>query len=169
MLRIVPDSRSDAAGASLFSHTHKDAYEPIAETTVSFAEASDSTDSQDPEGSEKPEDSDAPEKPQDSEESEGSAPSKNPSPSTTSKPSVPKIPSPKPQNPKDKDTPHKELNLHRGHVDIAPIHEDGELHLGIKDETNLYHIGAIWRKPSDVFFTVPKPVSYTHLTLPTKA
>ncbi|MER0080775.1 choice-of-anchor M domain-containing protein [Corynebacterium sp. KPL2861] len=161
MLRIVPDSRSDAAGASLFSHTHKDAYEPIAETTVSFAEASDSTDSQDPEGSEKPEDSDAPEKPQDSEESEGSAPSKNPSPSTTSKPSVPKIPSPKPQNPKDKDTPHKELNLHRGHVDIAPIHEDGELHLGIKDETNLYHIGAIWRKPSDVFFTVPKQVKST--------
>lgn len=161
MLRIVPDSRSDAAGASLFSHTHKDAYEPIAETTVSFAEASDSTDSQDPGGSEKPEDSDAPEKPQDSEESEGSAPSKNPSPSTTSKPSVPKIPSPKPQNPKDKDTPHKELNLHRGHVDIAPIHEDGELHLGIKDETNLYHIGAIWRKPSDVFFTVPKQVKST--------
>ena len=161
MLRIVPDSRSDAAGASLFSHTHKDAYEPITETTVSFAEASDSTDSQDPEGSEKPEDSDAPEKPQDSEESEGSAPSKNPSPSKTSKPSVPKIPSPKPQNPKDKDTPHKELNLHRGHVDIAPIHEDGELHLGIKDETNLYHIGAIWRKPSDVFFTVPKQVKST--------
>ena len=161
MLRIVPDSRSDAAGASLFSHTHKYAYEPIAETTVSFAEASDSTDSQDPGGSEKPEDSDAPEKPQDSEESEGSAPSKNPSPSTTSKPSVPKIPSPKPQNPKDKDTPHKELNLHRGHVDIAPIHEDGELHLGIKDETNLYHIGAIWRKPSDVFFTVPKQVKST--------
>ncbi|WP_411706923.1 choice-of-anchor M domain-containing protein [Corynebacterium sp. LaCa78] len=161
MLRIVPDSRSDAGGATLFSHTHKDAYEPIAETTVSFAEASDSTDSQEPEGSEKPEDSDAPEKPQDSEESEGSAPSKNPSPSTTSKPSVPKIPSPKPQNPKDKDTPHKELNLHRGHVDISPIHEDGELHLGIKDETNLYHIGAIWRKPSDVFFTVPKQVKST--------
>lgn len=158
MLRIVPDSRSDAAGASLFSHTHKDAYEPIAETTVSFAEPSGSEDSQEPEGSEKPGDSDAPEKPQDSEESEGSDPTKNPSPSTTPKPSVPKVPSPKPQNPKDKSTPHKELNLHRGHVDIAPIHEQGDLHLGIKDETNLYHIGAIWRKPSDVFFTVPKQV-----------
>lgn len=46
-------------------------------------------------------------------------------------------------------------------MDIAPIHEDGELHLGIKDETNLYHIGAIWRKPSDAFFTVPKQVKST--------
>ncbi|HAT1309054.1 TPA: hypothetical protein I8V71_002537 [Corynebacterium striatum] len=161
MLRIVPDSRSDAGGATLFSHTHKEAYKPIAETTVSFADAPDSADAQEPEGSEKPE------KPQDSEEgeeSEGSGPSKNPSPeapSTTPKPSIPKVPSPKPQNPKDKDTPHKELNLHRGHVDIAPIHEDGGLHLGIKDETNLYHIGAIWRKPSDVFFTVPKQVKTT--------
>jgi len=161
MLRIVPDSRSDAGGATLFSHTHKDAYEPIAETTVSFADAPDSADAQEPERS------DAPEKPQDSEEAEepeSSAPSKNPSPeapSTTPKPSVPKVPSPKPQNPKDKDTLHKELNLHRGHVDIAPIHEDGELHLGVKDETNLYHIGAIWRKPSDVFFTVPKQVKST--------
>lgn len=167
MLRIVPDSRSNAGGATLFSHTHKDAYKPVAETTVSFPEASASGDAPEPEGSEKPEDSNAPEKPQDSEEaeeSEGSAPTEESSPeapSTTPKPSVPSVPKPKPQGPKDKDAPNKELNLHRGHVDIAPIHEDGELHLGIKDETNLYHIGAIWRKPSDVFFSVPKQVKTT--------
>ncbi|MBK4174788.1 hypothetical protein GWO60_09830 [Corynebacterium macginleyi] len=167
MLRIVPDSRSNAGGATLFSHTHKDAYKPVAETTVSFPEASASGDASEPEGSEKPEDSNAPEKPQDSEEaeeSEGSAPTEESSPdapSTTPKPSVPSVPKPKPQRPKDKDAPNKELNLHRGHVDIAPIHEDGELHLGIKDETNLYHIGAIWRKPSDVFFSVPKQVKTT--------
>ncbi|MBM0262554.1 choice-of-anchor M domain-containing protein [Corynebacterium macginleyi] len=167
MLRIVPDSRSDAGGATLFSHTHKDAYKPIAETTVSFPEASASGDAQKPEGTEKPEDSNTPEKPQDSEEaeeSEGSAPTEESSPaapSTTQKPSVPDVPKPKPQGPKDKDAPNKELNLHRGHVDIAPIHEDGELHLGIKDETNLYYIGAIWRKPSDVFFSVPKQVKTT--------
>lgn len=167
MLRIVPDSRSDAGGATLFSHTHKDAYKPIAETTVSFADAPDSADPQEPEGSEEAEDSNAPKKPQGSEEAEGSedsAPTEESSPeapSTTPKPSVPNAPKPKPQGPKDKDTPNKELNLHRGHVDIAPIHEDGELHLGIKDETNLYHIGAIWRKPSDVFFTVPKQVKTT--------
>lgn len=152
MLRIVPDSRSDAGGATLFSHTHKEAYKPIAETTVSFADAPDSADAQEPEGSEKPE------------ESEGSTPTDESSPeapSTTPKPSVPNAPNPKPQGPKDKDTSNKELNLHRGHVDIAPIHEDGGLHLGIKDETNLYHIGAIWRKPSDVFFTVPKQVKTT--------
>lgn len=167
MLRIVPDSRSNAGGATLFSHTHKDAYKPVAETTVSFPEASASGDAPEQEGSEKPEDSNAPEKPQDSEEaeeSEGSAPTEESSPeapSTTPKPSVPSVPKPKPQGPKDKDAPNKELNLHRGHVDIAPIHEDGELHLGIKDETNLYHIGAIWRKPSDVFFSVPKQVKTT--------
>ncbi|MDK4311648.1 choice-of-anchor M domain-containing protein [Corynebacterium accolens] len=167
MLRIVPDSRSDAGGATLFSHTHKEAYKPIAETTVSFADAPDSADTQEPEGSENPEDSNTPKKPQGSEEaeeSEGSTPTEESSPeapSTTPKPSVPNVPKPKPQGPKDKDTPNKELNLQRGHVDIAPIHEDGELHLGIKDETNLYHIGAIWRKPSDVFFTVPKQVKTT--------
>ncbi|WP_284796265.1 choice-of-anchor M domain-containing protein [Corynebacterium rhinophilum] len=167
MLRIVPDSRSNAGGATLFSHTHKDAYKPVAETTVSFPEASASGNAPEQEGSEKPEDSNAPEKPQDSEEaeeSEGSAPTEESSPeapSTTPKPSVPSVPKPKPQGPKDKDAPNKELNLHRGHVDIAPIHEDGELHLGIKDETNLYHIGAIWRKPSDVFFSVPKQVKTT--------
>ncbi|MBK4146259.1 hypothetical protein GWO58_05435 [Corynebacterium macginleyi] len=167
MLRIVPDSRSDAGGATLFSHTHKHAYKPIAETTVSFPEASASGDAQKPEGTEKPEDSNTPDKPQDSEEaeeSEGSAPTEESSPaapSTTQKPSVPDVPKPKPQGPKDKDAPNKELNLHRGHVDIAPIHEDGELHLGIKDETNLYYIGAIWRKPSDVFFSVPKQVKTT--------
>ncbi|MGV0330772.1 choice-of-anchor M domain-containing protein [Corynebacterium macginleyi] len=167
MLRIVPDSRSNAGGATLFSHTHKDAYKPIAETTVSFPEASASGGAQKPEGTEKPEDSNTPDKPQDSEEaeeSEGSAPTEESSPaapSTTQKPSVPDVPKPKPQGPKDKDAPNKELNLHRGHVDIAPIHEDGELHLGIKDETNLYYIGAIWRKPSDVFFSVPKQVKTT--------
>ncbi|QRJ60383.1 choice-of-anchor M domain-containing protein [Corynebacterium macginleyi] len=167
MLRIVPDSRSNAGGATLFSHTHKDAYKPIAETTVSFPEASASGGAQKPEGTEKPEDSNTPDKPQDSEEaeeSEGSAPTEESSPaapSTTQKPSVPNVPKPKPQGPKDKDAPNKELNLHRGHVDIAPIHEDGELHLGIKDETNLYYIGAIWRKPSDVFFSVPKQVKTT--------
>ncbi|MBK4138577.1 hypothetical protein GWO52_09250 [Corynebacterium macginleyi] len=167
MLRIVPDSRSNAGGATLFSHTHKDAYKPIAETTVSFPEASASGGAQKPEGTEKPEDSNTPDKPQGSEEaeeSEGSAPTEESSPaapSTTQKPSVPNVPKPKPQGPKDKDAPNKELNLHRGHVDIAPIHEDGELHLGIKDETNLYYIGAIWRKPSDVFFSVPKQVKTT--------
>ncbi|MFS0470228.1 hypothetical protein ACL1CA_15970, partial [Corynebacterium striatum] len=55
MLRIVPDSRSDAGGATLFSHTHKEAYKPIAETTVSFADAPDSADAQEPEGSEEAE------------------------------------------------------------------------------------------------------------------
>lgn len=55
--------------------------------------------------------------------------------------------------------PREQLDLHSGHVDIAPRYENGALTLRLKDETNLYERGAVWRAPRDAFFSVPKQVA----------
>ena len=134
ILKIVPEARSNATDAALFNHLQEADYSPIPETTVTLGEAPATPPAAPTATSEAP-------SPQPSSPAPSPAPSAEPSPSSTLTPAQEKV-----------------LNLHSGHVDIAPLYESGTLHLRVKDETNLYDKGAVWRSPSSVAFTVPKQV-----------
>ncbi|WP_257963876.1 choice-of-anchor M domain-containing protein [Corynebacterium riegelii] len=138
LLRLIPESRSNAADAALVSVPHTDAYAPIPGTTVRLGGG----------GSE--ESSSQPTEPSEPVPSAPTAPSE-PAPSEPA-PTAPSEPVP---------SEGQALNLSSGHVDIAPYYDNDVLHLRIKDETNLHQRGAVWRRPNDVYFTVPSQVSTT--------